>query len=308
LEDLPWSKDRKLTPEMVRELVRAQFPEVGARVVQKLGEGWDFEAFDINNRWVFRFPKRKNDCDFLLWEWKLLEEIFSLLPIPVPHYEFRGQPSDDFPYYFGGYAKLPGRQAQGLQLPAAAIPGVAATIGRFLRSLHSINPVLAHQIAKEDADGAAAIANGRKEVLEELPLLEAYLGAELCQHCQRFFQDEMNRPEEYTGPGCLVHGDLQAEHILIDADTCEITGMIDWSDAYIGDPAEDFAGLWTWQGEELLEATIQCYGLPVDESMRQRIRYKGLVQAVGNADWARVTGQEPYLEQSINCLCHFFAC
>jgi aminoglycoside phosphotransferase (APT) family kinase protein len=39
----------------------------------------------------------------------------------------------------------------------------------------------------------------------------------------------------------LIHGDLGAEHVLVDGD--RITGVIDWGDAAIGDPAVDHGRL-----------------------------------------------------------------
>jgi aminoglycoside phosphotransferase (APT) family kinase protein len=41
----------------------------------------------------------------------------------------------------------------------------------------------------------------------------------------------------------LVHADLAPEHLLADPVTTRLTGVIDFEDAQIGDPAIDFAGL-----------------------------------------------------------------
>ncbi|MGW8376777.1 aminoglycoside phosphotransferase family protein [Streptomyces sp. ODS28] len=43
-------------------------------------------------------------------------------------------------------------------------------------------------------------------------------------------------------PGVLLHNDLKGEHLLLDEDG-ELTGVLDWTDAALGDPAEDLAGL-----------------------------------------------------------------
>lgn len=48
-----------------------------------------------------------------------------------------------------------------------------------------------------------------------------------------------------TPPGAervLVHGDLKGEHLMVDAEG-RVLGVLDWTDAMIGDPAEDVAGL-----------------------------------------------------------------
>lgn len=41
----------------------------------------------------------------------------------------------------------------------------------------------------------------------------------------------------------LLHGDLSMQHILIDESGGTLTGIIDWSDAMLGDPCEDIAGV-----------------------------------------------------------------
>ncbi|KXT12502.1 hypothetical protein AC579_10341 [Pseudocercospora musae] len=41
----------------------------------------------------------------------------------------------------------------------------------------------------------------------------------------------------------LLHGDISMQHILVDEADGNITGIIDWSDAMIGDACEDIAGL-----------------------------------------------------------------
>ncbi|KAF1734348.1 hypothetical protein CRV24_005886 [Beauveria bassiana] len=41
----------------------------------------------------------------------------------------------------------------------------------------------------------------------------------------------------------FLHADLKGEHIFVDPDTGRLTGVIDWSDACVGDPAVDIHGL-----------------------------------------------------------------
>ncbi|KAL4891128.1 hypothetical protein BDV59DRAFT_74361 [Aspergillus ambiguus] len=41
----------------------------------------------------------------------------------------------------------------------------------------------------------------------------------------------------------LLHSDIKELHVLVDADSGRITGILDWADASIGNPAEDISGL-----------------------------------------------------------------
>ena len=39
-------------------------------------------------------------------------------------------------------------------------------------------------------------------------------------------------------------GDLVRDHLLVDEHTGHLTGIIDFSDVALGDPAQDFLGFW----------------------------------------------------------------
>jgi aminoglycoside phosphotransferase (APT) family kinase protein len=52
-----------------------------------------------------------------------------------------------------------------------------------------------------------------------------------------------------------------------------VSGIIDWGDAAIGDPAVDFAGLYTWYGEIWLESVLESYLGPLDSEVISRTRY-----------------------------------
>ena len=66
-----------------------------------------------------------------------------------------------------------------------------------------------------------------------------------------------------TPQAVLVHGDLRADHVLVDADG-RPTGVIDWSDAVVGDPAYDFGPLLdAFPGDLALVGTYRAAaGLP----------------------------------------------
>ena len=50
-----------------------------------------------------------------------------------------------------------------------------------------------------------------------------------------------------------------------------VTGVIDWGDMGIDDPAGDFVGLAIWAGFEPVRAAIERTGYPADSTLYQRI-------------------------------------
>jgi aminoglycoside phosphotransferase (APT) family kinase protein len=76
------------------------------------------------------------------------------------------------------------------------------------------------------------------------------------------------------GPVALLHHDLATEHILVDPAGAWITGVIDWGDVWIGDPAMDLAGFAHACDAATLDAVLAAYG-PTDEGFRRRAVWYG---------------------------------
>ena len=60
----------------------------------------------------------------------------------------------------------------------------------------------------------------------------------------------------------LIHGDFSSEHVLLDLAEKKVTGIIDFGDAAIGDPAYD---LW--------ESLLPYYNYDGDETFAERCRF-----------------------------------
>jgi aminoglycoside phosphotransferase (APT) family kinase protein len=88
----------------------------------------------------------------------------------------------------------------------------------------------------------------------------------------------------------FTHGDLQCEHVLVDDDG-EITGVIDWGDAGLGDRTYDVASL-TCGNEELLDAVLDGYGadVPID---RDVVRAYWSLRRLGSVRWMTEHGYDP---------------
>jgi hypothetical protein len=122
--------DSRIEEAAAARIIRAQFPDLGARQVRYLGEGCDSVAVDVGGRWVFKFPKRADVAAELRREMRVLPILANSAPLAIPDFRFTGEPSADFPFHFGGYAKIPGAPAIGLSTDgtplAAWVPAVAA--------------------------------------------------------------------------------------------------------------------------------------------------------------------------------------
>jgi aminoglycoside phosphotransferase (APT) family kinase protein len=70
----------------------------------------------------------------------------------------------------------------------------------------------------------------------------------------------------------LMHGDLKPEHILCDPTKGLISGVIDWTDARIGDPAVDFAWILHGADATFADAASEAYR-SADQDVVERARF-----------------------------------
>jgi aminoglycoside phosphotransferase (APT) family kinase protein len=71
----------------------------------------------------------------------------------------------------------------------------------------------------------------------------------------------------------FCHNDLGAEHLLADPATSTLTGVIDWGDAAIADPAYDLGLILRDLGPEVLDLTVARYDAGLDDDGRRRAAF-----------------------------------
>lgn len=275
-EEEPWAADRPFDAEGAKHAVESALPELGSVDVQLLGSGWDFDAFEVNQHWVFRFPRREIVQARLRKDLALLDWLADHLSAPLPRYEWGELTAPSFPYVFSGYQKLMGVQAIEVHLRAVEYEQLGRWLGRFLQRLHALKPPEA-LLEKAGLKTGITTSHGCEERLREyLMRLSARVGEPLAMRAQRFFRDGGCVPLPYEGPLALVHEDCHAGHLLLDPDAPgRVTGILDWSDVWFSDPAQDFARIFSWGGDQLLEPMLRGYGAAEPEFHR-RARYIGL--------------------------------
>ncbi|WP_424950274.1 phosphotransferase family protein [Deinococcus sp.] len=280
----------------VREIIAAQLPELAGLNVTRLGEGTDHWVFDVAGQRVLRFPKTDEAATRLLTEARLTAWLAPQLPLAIPVYDVLGRPCVQFSRAFGGYQKLPGTPAILLPEHRVAWLTAASKVGETLRVLHRLSTADARRLGVQpedqgalaewseqaEADLAFALAHGHVPV-SEAAAWRAYLAAP---------------PDPAPGPPQLIHGDLAAEHLLIGAPSVpeqgRATGLIDWSDSVLGDPALDLAGLLHWGGVRMLKAALESYG-GADRATLRRAQWYAACRAFADIVYGQTQERPEYL-------------
>jgi aminoglycoside phosphotransferase (APT) family kinase protein len=287
----------------VRGLVRAQMPGYGIDSVTLLGEGQENIAYVVNDELIVRFSKASDAqqrAGRVRREASVLAAVAGVSPLPVPVPVFTVVEQGCLAYF-----KVPG-------VPLADVPPqqrvaqaevVGAALGRFLGAMHAMPVERMADLVDTDADPLSDwrrdAADGYSEVAGLVPpryrrAIEAFLDASLPDDPQ---------------PVVFLHNDLGVEHVLVEPGTWRVTGIIDWSDAAIDDPAYDFGLLYRDLGPLALEAAIGSYRPdPTDVGrLRQRAVFYARCSVFEDLAYGLEAHQARYIDNSLAALEWLFA-
>jgi aminoglycoside phosphotransferase (APT) family kinase protein len=263
-----WQPEITVDRDLAERLLRSSFRDLALRSLELVGEGWDNTVWLVDGEWAFRFPRREVAVPAIQRELGLLPTIGHLLPAPVPVPVFRGRPSDAYPWPFLGARFLAG---DALGRSAVDEVGLAADLGRFLRTLHALEPNVELPLdpnRRADMPRRAAMMEGPLAALEGLGLWTAPPAARAL----------LAEAVELGPPGrvTLAHGDLHFRHVLAGVDG-RLAGVIDWGDACVASPGIDLVLYWSAFEADGRAALLDAYG-PVtdDELVRARVLALGL--------------------------------
>ncbi|MGG4166578.1 phosphotransferase [Rossellomorea vietnamensis] len=232
-----WDAEIAVTSNQAKKLIESQFPELIPADTKILDYGFDNTVMAVNNKWVFRFPRREIAVRLLQTEGvllPLLEKSAPDLHIPVPVYY--GKPSSLYKWPFLGYrfvdGKIPSRAASVEREGESAI-----AMARFLKKLHGTSVAEAKkrgvpydELSRLDVAKRYSILEKNKEEIKDLNLFHP------MEKLERFLQNLPGKalPEEIA----LVHGDLHFKNIVVDKDGL-LSGVLDWGDVHLGHRAID---------------------------------------------------------------------
>ena len=294
----------------LRNVIETCFPAFTVQSIAFLAEGWSSTVWDVNGTHVFRFPKRPAVATGLLKEMSLLPVLASALPIQIPRFEYAWRGGPAYEGVFVGYPMIPGgmlTERHWSEMAAGAAPSASAGAGASA-SATAERPGLASRRTKDAAATAGSVAarplarqlGAFLTALHSFPLQRAIgagipdgTPADWQRQCQSLYEsarervfpllDTVTRRAADTWwagfltsaatlgfTPVLIHGDLGTEHILCDRSLGTLTGVIDWEDASIGDPALDFAGLLATLGAGAVEEVLSAYGGPADARLASR--------------------------------------
>ncbi|HLO10734.1 MAG TPA: phosphotransferase, partial [Pseudoneobacillus sp.] len=238
-------------------------------------KGFDNTVYLVNNAYVFRFPRREIAVQLLDTENHLLPLLVNDLNIKIPEPIFFGKPTDFYKWPFTGYHHVQGSSPGELSVDIRSLS--AAPLAHFLKKLHQF-PV---GVAKEagvlhDRFERMNIPKRREMLVEninkaaELQLIENAPAALDWLNTMEIEQD--------NSPLTLVHGDCHIRNVLVNKKGI-ISGIIDWGDTHIGNPAIDLSIAYSFLPSSSRECFFEIYG-EVSESTKVAAKFFAIYVSV----------------------------
>jgi aminoglycoside 2''-phosphotransferase len=256
------------------------FPNRRFAPPQPILGGWSFWTFRVGDL-IVRFPVTDGDARGLEREFRLLPELGPRLPVAVPHYELTGEWGDR---PFGAYPALPGSGLDEQRGRLSARSGLYADLAHALRALHSFPLERAAILLGTDRPDDAPFWEAVHR--DALPLL----GREVRDVAEKLISRHARAGGEARE--ALVHNDLGLVHVFSAGP--RITGIIDWTDACIGDPAKDFVGVLAIAGWATVRRMLRDYGM-ANAGFEERLGFYTWVAPLHDILYGVATNQREYV-------------
>lgn len=251
----------KLAENYLRQIKRVFPLEIGAFSLHESGD--DFVIIEVNQTWMFRFPRNEPARKAMGIETDFLAEFEATSPLPIPVRKYLGED-------FVGYGKIQGKQLTFevfTEFSKSTRVRVAEQLGQFLSAVHSF------PVEKAASIGIAQGWNGLHQkaglyFLEHVtPLLSPTARKKAATLMERLLTEEFKSR--------VIHGDFYLpEHIFYDERRQELSGVIDFSDVSIYDPAHDWQCIVEIGGDEHFEAVMAHYQIESDTALLKRSKMR----------------------------------
>jgi aminoglycoside 2''-phosphotransferase len=226
-------------------------PDLELRITSLNDEGLANDVVIVNDEWVFRFAKGEFGLRSLARDKLVLDAVRPHVSLAIPAPLQAGEDYIVYRYIHGAAFTLQVLR----QLDEHSTQQVADQLATFLRQLHSIGP--------SDTLPRTAAPTGRdfwqhrqREVQEKVyPLLLNHQREWAEDLFQRVLADERALAYEPR----LIHGDLAPYHILFDTSIQQLSGVIDFGVAGLGDPATDIGTLLQAYGASFVTRLRRAY-------------------------------------------------
>lgn len=255
-------------------LLSDHLPAAGVHLTP-LGYGEFCLAFRLGKQ-IVRVARHPRAAIALRREACVLAAIADALPLPVPRPTYHS-PSTCPP--FTVHDEVTGElltRDGWMGMRTAAREKAATDLATFLRALHAIPVTIGLECGLARLDGAEFARRLREAAAVTLyALLDRERRGRLDAILARW-----SLPLYAGRPAVLLHCDIGPGHLLCDPATSSLTGVIDFGDIAVGEPARDFIFIYEDYGPAILTEVLSRYAGEDAPSLLSEVRRWYMLEAI----------------------------
>lgn len=232
----------------ISQVLNSEIPELTIDSITIIETGWDHLVAEVNEEWIFRFPRAESSIANLEREKNLLNYLKNHITLPIPHHQYFGKN-----VAFVGYRKLLGIHLNqqiyaGLDLKVCY--RIAKTVASFFTELH-------HAVSKDQAVkwGYAPVIRPLVEIDSLCSALPRDIGI-MVKSAVDYARFDLSEEKNLV----FIHQDINGDNLAFDLSSGKITGAFDFSDTGIGPYSWEFAELFVVD-VELARLTAEIYAV-----------------------------------------------
>lgn len=290
--------------ERTLSILSILFPGVPITDVKEISIGWTSEVLIMNREYIVKIPRNQDNGFELEKEMEITNTIRDLVSVRIPDFfaVSRNNKVSAAAYKKIGGILLTSQDSGEMEkldpasLNTDAIESLSRQIGRILCDIHDIDKSVVGKILSPHTR-----TTWKEKIIARITESEKTSNGYFEGSEGDRVNDALNgiRKEvdamEYTET--FIHGDFGGWNILCDPLTIKITGLLDWADCRIGDPAIDFTELIYDYGEEFAQKILNSYNCRNDTTIIDRARIYLKLAGFQDLKYGLEAGKEFFVER-----------
>ena len=286
-----------ISKETCLETINKRIPDLVIQQCAFVDQGQNSLVAIVNGELVFKFPRYRHVMEELKKESEILPIISKHVTLEVPVPLYSSFESDEPGQVFVGYKmimEVPLERELYWQLENKQ--ALATQIGSFLHELHGLPADCLAGIGIEKRDGFAYWSRMLMQIEKSVfPHIHPESREQIVESFRRFLDND----EHFQYEPVLTHGDFGTSNIIYDPKAQKVSGVIDFGQAALDDPAIDIASLICpmGYGEDFAKYLVRAY--PQMQALLPRARFYLSTFALQDALFGVETGDREAFEAGI---------
>lgn len=260
---------KNATYEKYFAIVSKAHPAIKKDQITVYDEGWDHIIMVVNQTFAFRFPKTERYKKMIVKESSFLTLFAPKSPVQVPRLKLH---NDDEISQYATYRFIPGVQffsPVAKTFTKEELKTVAQRLGAFLTAIHSFPKRKAKELGIEEVNPMSYWPKRFEEVKKGV---FPHISSKEQNWVTKLFETFLTTLRKSRIASTVIHGDIFPEHLIVDPKANKLTGIIDFADVGIDDPAYDFAFRGYYK-DEFFQEVYRSYDLPRDAYFDKRRQF-----------------------------------